>query len=142
MQRTLPRRRSPSCLVRIRILRIRTLCRKIRGRSLQLWPLHTGSDPAVVGLGRRGRGNQMRGPPSLKRSVWINNFQVIFDNRVCTEYGNGIYKHIFLVIGTVLLHVQSLQQEVIPLCPVCPSVLFLDFFLSLINQFPMAACND
>ena len=54
-----------------------------------------------------GEGEPNERTPLLKK-VSLNNFSFSFpDNMVCTEYGNGIYKHILLVLGTAIFTYQD-----------------------------------
>ncbi len=53
-----------------------------------------------------GEGEPNERTPLLKK-VSLNNFSFSFhDNMVCTEYGNGIYKHIYLVLSPLVITYQ------------------------------------
>jgi len=58
-----------------------------------------------------GEGEPNERTPLLKK-VSLNNFSFSFhDNMICTEYGNGIYKHILLVLSHLLVTCQLSVTE-------------------------------
>ena len=83
-----------------------------------------------------GEGEPNERTPLLKK-VSLNNLSFLFhDNMVCTEYGNGIYKHIVLVLSPFNRYMSTLCNNRSFLSVLFALVsFFLNFFFALLISF-------